>query len=69
VNMMFRPPPRPDASNRILVIWLKIVLDGEYANDDGCRNWTWQEVVDEMGWSGEWLRGCRRLAKDLGLLK
>jgi hypothetical protein len=63
---------RADHSNRILVAFLQCALAMPDPMPSGrpkeYRDWTWQEVVDEMQWSGAWLRGARRVAKDMGLV-
>jgi hypothetical protein len=72
------PEPKLDASNGILVAFLKVALDWEsyqaagprHPDDppEGYRSWTWAEVVEECGWSGAWLAGARCLAEELHLI-
>ena len=64
--------PRADQSNRALCCFLKVSLTGVGAGgqqlDDGYRPSTWDEIVEELGWSGKWERDVHQLAEQLGYL-
>jgi hypothetical protein len=64
--------PRADSSNRSLVSFLHCALAMPDPMPSGRRkehrDLTWDELVQEMEWTGAWLKRVRRLAEDLKLI-